>query len=210
VVKPLIVLSVPFKGAETSLSSLNAPEADLVELRLDYADTLNLDLLGRLEDFKRKLLLTVRDVQEGGVRPIPPEAKRSFLVRAIDKGFTCDVEAHFARNYGVPHEGQIVSFHSLQRTPTLDELKRELYDFRETLLKIVVPAKGGYRSLLTGALEIFPNCAVMPYGGDPLERIAFSLLGSKLIYAFSKEKTAEGQLELKRARKLVEALFGRT
>ena len=183
-VKPLIVLSVPFKGAETSLSSLNAPEADLVELRLDYADTLNLDLLGRLEDFKRKLLLTVRDVQEGGVRPIPPEAKRSFLVRAIDKGFTCDVEAHFARNYGVPHEGQIVSFHSLQRTPTLDELKRELYDFRETLLKIVVPAKG--------------------------ERIAFSLLGSKLIYAFSKEKTAEGQLELKRARKLVEALFGRT
>ncbi|WP_054845075.1 hypothetical protein [Sulfuracidifex tepidarius] len=55
--------------------------------------------------------------------------------------------------------------------------------------------KQGYKGLLSSLLDIYPKIAVMPMGVNPMERIAFSILGSQLIYSSVDEPTAPGQMK---------------
>jgi len=210
--KPSLVLSVPFTESDVLPRALGEGEADYVELRLDYfRGMLDQALLDLLRDYREKLILTVRDPAEGGFRRVEDRSKKDFLVKAMDMGFKCDVEARFARKYGFAVDGQIVSFHSAPSLPSLAEIDEAFRGLDAGVVKVVVPAMGPYRSLLTEVLERYPGSAVMSYGGDPLERLGFSLLGSSLLYAGSVAfgRTASGQPELRWARRVLDEFFGR-
>ena len=70
--------------------------------------------------------------------------------------------------------------------------------------KIVVVGKDGYRELLVRFAR--KGFAVMPMAVDPLERIAFSILGSELVYANAGEATALGQMDYRRAKEIIQVI----
>ena len=182
-------------------------DADFVELRLDYMrDPSSFDF-SSVSDIKGKLIITIRDVEEGGVNRISDEVKARLLKKLHEEGFLYDVEARFLkRRPEVPFEGKIVSVHYFDRVPSYEEVVSLFSPFeRAWVRKIAVIGKEGYRELLVRFAR--KGFAVMPMAVDPLERIAFSILGSELIYANAGEATAPGQMDFRRAKEIIRCLF---
>ena len=201
----LVVASLPVRKEDDIQRIHDFYDADLIEIRLDYLG--RLIPIEKLERFKEKIIVTIRDLSEGGVNPIDPKEKAEYLVELNEKGFLYDVEAKFAKTYKVPTTNKIVSVHYFDRVPLFEEIYEIIRDFIETswLIKVAVIGKPGYKSLLSKILEL-EKVAVMPMGVDPLERIAFSILGSKLIYGHTGEETAKGQMYYKNVRQILSYL----
>lgn len=201
----LVVASLPIRKEEDIQKIPNFYDADLIELRLDYLG--KLIPIEKLEKYKEKIIVTIRDPDEGGVNFIDPKEKAEYLAKLNEKGFLYDVEAKFAKMYDVPTRNKIVSIHYFDRVPSFEEVYEIIKDFLESswLIKVAVIGKPGYKSLLSKILEL-EKVAVMPMGVDPLERIAFSILGSKLIYGHTGEETAKGQMHYKNIKQILSYL----
>jgi len=201
----LVVASLTIRKEEDIEKIPNFYDADLIELRLDYLG--RLVPIEKLERFKNKIIVTIRDPSEGGVKAIDPKEKAEYLVELDKKGFLYDVEAKFAKMYNIPTRGKIVSIHYFDRVPSFEEVYETIKDFLEPswIIKVAVIGKPGYKSLLSKILEL-EKVAVMPMGVDPLERIAFSILGSKLIYGHTGEETAKGQMHYKSVKQILSYL----
>jgi 3-dehydroquinate dehydratase-1 len=194
-VKTYVVAALPVYKVE-DVKLVEAVEADFVELRLDYMGRLEVDL-DFLERFKDKLILTIRDVREGGVKEIQDEEKEAFLRELHRRGFLYDVEASFLERRRVEYIGKIVSAHYFNSVPSVDELEKTYEKYKEAfVVKFAVVGRGNYKGVLASMLK-YDNVAVMPMGVPPLERIAFSILGSRLVYGYVKEPTAPGQMHYK-------------
>lgn len=50
------------------------------------------------------------------------------------------------------------------------------------------------------------NIAVMPIGTNPVERIAFAILGSKLVYGYAETPTAPGQMSYIQIKRIMNVL----
>ncbi len=207
-ISPKLVVALPVK----ELKDLNRIEllindVDLVELRLDYLSKFDVDILDLFSKYKEKLIITLRDKDEGGVNYIDPAFKANFVRRMEREKFMYDIEARFALRYQVNVKDKIVSIHYFDNLPEFTEVKEIFDKFDEAYLrKIAVIAKRGYRELLMRVLDNYDNAVVMPMGVNGVERIAFSLLGSKLIYAHAGEETAKGQLHYKDVRRILNQL----
>jgi len=207
--RPLVVASLPVK----SLADLNRldelSDADYIELRLDYLKSLNEINLDNLHKYKSKLILTIRDINEGGVNKISDYEKLNFLRSAYEKGFIYDIELTFVKKYNFYYKNKIVSIHYFNDLPDLDRLKRDVEEYSKDALyfKVAVSARKGYKSLLATLLEVSDNVVVIPMTEDPLERIAFGLLGSRLLYGYVSEPTARGQLMYKEIISIINNLF---
>ncbi|BFH72676.1 type I 3-dehydroquinate dehydratase [Sulfurisphaera javensis] len=201
----LIVASLPIRSEEDLKKIPSFYDADLIELRLDYSSSL--PSIDKIEKFKEKVLVTIRDTREGGINFIDPKIKADYLQELYKRGILYDVEARFAKEYNIPTDGKIVSIHYFDRVPSYDEVIEILRDFvnKSWILKVAVVGKDGYKELLAKLLSL-GNVAVLPMGTNPLERVAFSILGSKLIYGHTGEETAKGQLHYKEFKKILDYL----
>ena len=208
--RPLIVASLPIYKEDDLHKARKIREADMIELRLDYSPKLvSLSTIKEcLGDLKDKLILTVRDVSEGGVNKINDEEKAKFLKEANKEGFIYDVEASFLERFPVPFEDKIVSAHYFNELPSYEEVENIVKKYLPSarFVKIAVMGKGEYKTLLSSLLK-FDKIVVLPMGVDPLERIAFGILGSKLIYTFVEAQTAPGQMHYSKAFEILSCLY---
>jgi 3-dehydroquinate dehydratase-1 len=208
--RPLIVASLPIYKEDDLLKVRDIKEADMIELRLDYSPKLiRLEKIKEiLGDLKEKLILTIRDVNEGGVYKIADIEKAKYLQEANVEGFIYDVEASFLERFDVPFKGKIVSSHYFNELPKYEEVERIIkkYGNDALFIKIATIGKGEYKELLTKLLK-FDKIVVLPMGVDPLERIALGILGSRLIYTFVEAQTAPGQMHYSKAFKIISCLY---
>ncbi|WP_246263881.1 type I 3-dehydroquinate dehydratase [Metallosphaera tengchongensis] len=202
--RPLIVASLPILRRE-DLKKVQDVDADFVELRLDY-------LRERVEPtelayLKGKVIVTLRDRNEGGVGNIDHDEKEAFLKKLFDLGVMYDVEESFLRKRKVPYEGQVVSAHYFSRLPDKEEVDQIFSRFKQAYtVKVAVSNLPGYRETLAYISEK-PNATFMPMNVKPMERLAFALLGSKLLYTYVEAPTAQGQMNYKEAKRLLDFLF---
>lgn len=193
--------SLPVR-TRADLLRIDGIEAEIVELRLDYLSSLtDIDLV-TLEGKQERLILTVRDVDEGGANRISPEGKKNFLEKAIERGFSIDVEANFADKYSFDCTGQIVSRHFLAEDPEYSILKEFVEKYRgvSRITKIALRTSNNSRNLLARLLRDHDNLAVMEVDGETSSRLLYSLLGSRLLYCHTGEKTSPGQISCHEAR----------
>lgn len=179
-----------------AVADLDRIDADLVELRLDYLDDLE---KFPLEDFlprRNRLILTVRDPEEGGVSEVEPARKVKSLTAAIEKGFMVDVEGTFVEKEKIDCRGMIVSRHFFRNEPDSREIEEfvERYSSTASIVKIALKSSPSSRIKLLELLRKYQNLAVMELDGESSTRLLFSLLGSKLLYCHLGEKTSPGQI----------------
>ncbi len=230
----LIVASVPVRDARRCIDMARRAldlGSDVVELRLDYlgASELKEDvvdhIVGSVEGLK---IVTIREVDEGGVNEIPLERKVEILERLSGRDDVfVDVELSFLRRSGLSlrgFSGVILSHHYISAAPRLHELLSELSEAREIgadVYKVAFTCRDATDVLSPLSLLVMssalkrPHLAVLPMGtrcgrGDvSAYRLAFLLMGSRILYCSVEEKTAQGQMDLKRCvefKRVVEGL----
>ena len=203
--RPLIVASLPVRKIEDLYLIEKFLDSDFIELRLDYLKdpTLVVHYYDYLEKYRNKLVLTLRDKNEGGIFEIDPILKQKLIKEFYDKGFLYDIEIKFIKEYKVPYDNKILSAHYFTYLPSKTELLEIINNFIDSAytIKIALPNLKGYKELLASLVE-YDKITLVPMVDDPAERIAFGLLGSKLIYSYATEKLAPGQLYYKKVREI--------
>lgn len=201
--KPEIVVSLPVTRPD-DLNKVNKIDG-LVELRLDYST--ELPNPEELIPFKHKVLVTLRDKEEGGRIKYDVDFKAKYLERLNELGILYDVEASFLERRKIEYVGKIVSAHYFSSLPSTEEIDRLFRKYEEAYtIKVAVASLPGYRELLS-YVSGKPNATFMPMSNDPIERLAFSLLGSKLLYTYLESPTAQGQLSYTQAKQILECIF---
>lgn len=208
--KPKVVASLPVRKPE-DLSNIEEIESDLIELRLDYSSNpfFIIDELDKFSSLSSKLIFTIRDVNEGGINQVSPDVKKKIYDKIYDNGFIYDVEAKFAKRYEINVDCRtILSLHYFSNVPSLEEVVElfEPFKGKDPLFKVAIIGKGKYKEVLSSLLSL-KKVAVMPMGVDPLERIAFGILGSRLIYASVIESTAPGQMNYREVKRTLDCIF---
>lgn len=204
--RPLIVASLPVYDTN-DLEKVKDIKSDLVELRLDYSTVLpEISLLLRYKD---KIIVTIRDIREGGVNRIDDQKKIEYLRMLYQNDILFDVEASFLEKYDIPYRNKIVSMHYFDKIPEINYVHHiiDRYQNEAYTVKVAVIAKDGYKKFLADILFSHRNVTILPMGSDPLERIAFGILGSKLIYTYVDKPTAPGQMKYTKAIEILNALF---
>jgi 3-dehydroquinate dehydratase-1 len=202
-----LVIALPVRSLE-DLKLVPTLDSDLVELRLDYLKKPEDFDLSLIEDIKDRVIVTVRDPSEGGVKEVDEDWKASLYKKLHDMGVLYDVEARFLRKRkDIPFEGKIVSAHFFDRVPSIKEVEGIFKGFEGAWIKkLAVTTRKGYKELLAHFAR--KGFAVMPIGSDPIERIAFAILGSELIYASLDKglETAPGQMSYKKVKEILSCL----
>jgi len=202
--KPLIVLSIPYNNVSQYIDF----GADYIEVRLDYKKNLSINDIDEFLKYKEKIILTIRDLNEGGVFPVKDDVKLNIYKKIYDYGIKYDVELRFLEKYKVPYDDEIVSSHYLNFLPSINELIEKYKKFDNLFTaKVAIKNINGYKSILTKFLEIINNPTVIPIGAPWYERISFSLLGSKLLYVYDKVQTGGGQPNFYIASKILYEIF---
>lgn len=190
----ILVASIPIETAEDMGKVLKIKGVDLIELRVDYSDNpLALDF-SIVKDLP--VIVTLRDADEGGVKKHKDDVKLKLLNKLSELGIMYDLEMNFVEKYDVNYENNIVSMHILNPKRVDKEIiknKVKKFSGKAFAVKIATKPFPGYRTFLIELLELGNNIAVMPIDVDPVERIAFALLGSKLLYCYTDKPTASGQ-----------------
>ena len=153
--------------------------ADLLELRADYLEKVNLVPL--LENRQKPLIVTNRRKEEGGRYKGDERKRLSVLQEAIDlRSDYIDVELAtkrsflrgLIRNKGRTHV--ILSFHDFQRTPSLKELQRlcgRMIQLEADLVKIVPFARSWEDNLTILSL--------IPFARERRQKIVAFCMGEK-------------------------------
>ncbi|WP_338600115.1 type I 3-dehydroquinate dehydratase [Sulfolobus tengchongensis] len=204
--RPLVVASFPVKRIEDLRLIENFLDSDLIELRLDYLKDISIisNYYEFLDKYKSKLIITLRDKEEGGINQIRDEIKVKLLKELYDKGFLYDVEASFLKRNDLPYDNKIVSAHYFKYLPSRKEVEEIVREFSEKAysVKIAIPSLRGYKEILLPLLEN-EKITIIPMSNNPLERIAVGLLGSKLVYSYAVEPLAQGQIYYKNLIKIL-------
>lgn len=208
--KPIVVASLPIRTPGDLEKIKVASDADLVELRLDYMDnplSIEPELLRR---YGEKIIVTIRDRSEGGLREVDESLKAKYLSKLDELGVVYDVEISFVERHRIPFVGKILSIHYISNLPSKEEVISRIRGYAEKafVIKIAVNNMKGYKELLASLLEAgYDNIAVMPMGVDPLERIALALMGSKLIYGYVETPTAPGQMHYREIIEILRCIY---
>ncbi|BCU67174.1 3-dehydroquinase [Sulfolobales archaeon HS-7] len=181
---------------------------DFVELRLDYLPTINPDILEKVR--RKRTIITIRDISEGGINYVKPELKRRILSRARELGLMYDIEARFLIKYPMPFRNEIVSVHYINSPPEDPNEPISLMEkFREAFsLKLAVTKGKNCLNTLLKFLETYSNSSVMPLEDSFRTRLAFALLGSKLFYVNCGESTAPGQISISQFKSIMSKING--
>lgn len=206
----MTVASLPVRSRE-DLKKIGQCKTDLVELRLDYLESLDSFSLDTVEKYRSRLILTIREPDEGGVNSFGDQGKLYFIREAVKKGFLMDVEGNFAEKQGLDCTGQIVSRHYLESPPGYQDMVEfvERYAGISAISKLAVMEGKNTRISLVRLLGKYKGIAVMEMDGERSSRLLFSVLGSKLLYCHAGEKTSPGQLGCEEAVEILRLLKSR-
>lgn len=192
--KFFLVASIPVESVDNIKKMYVIKDVDFIELRVDYLEN---PLAIDYESINASnIIVTLRDVEEGGVKKHKDSIKLALLNKLTTLGIMYDIEINFIKKYNVDYIDKIVSIHILNPDRVDLNLIRkdvEMFVDKAFVVKIATKPFPGYKKFLIELLELGDNIAVMPIGVNPVERIAFALLGSKLLYCFIDKPTASGQ-----------------
>ncbi len=194
--------STSLKAAESAARA--AEWADLVEIRADFIQDLDLDLLFRVKP--RPVIFTLRSRQEGGVYPGPERQRLETILEAARRGADY-VDVEFSAFWqvvlqGVPGSQVILSCHNFEETPSgLEELLKTMAASGAGTLKIAVRARCladnlRIAKLLERARERNIKLCALAMGREGLpSRILGPSWGSWMTFASlpGGEATADGQ-----------------
>ncbi len=202
---PLIVCAVPI----TEPKPFKPPDGcEAVELRLDYLRGLERRVdevkgLVKVMASQYPVIVTVRDVEEGGVFKVDNHVKLDILEYAKMQGAMVDVEARHVISGELANVagGSIVSRHVYTKATDLEgtALRDIEYALRHGALvyKLFSAFNSDYLTLLKLLMlkdSYGLRIAVIPM--DPLYRAASMILGTALMYCSVTGQTAPGQLGL--------------
>ena len=208
--RPTLVGSLPVRSPEDLglVEEALKSGCDLVELRLDYMEKPVMPDIVALIRLRDRIVITVRDVAEGGASDIDLRARIGLLEQAASVGYKVDIEYDTFRMMSL-EKAFIISRHYLLAPPEFEEMNAIIAESspRCTIVKIACKAGKHVVPDLVRLLDSHSNVAVMEIGGDPHDRIAFSILGSRLLYCHIGEPTAKGQMSCSRARKMMDELW---
>jgi adenylyltransferase/sulfurtransferase len=198
--------------SEEDLASATLARADILELRIDGIDRLDLDRLERLREAGRKLekplLLTCRSAKQGGAFTGSETERLSVLERAIALGFDyVDVEID-ALSAPIERGGGtrlVLSHHDFDRVPgDLDGIVGRALDLGADLVKVAARVDSLAGSLRLARAGEGVRAAGKGYVPVPLGaagtsgRILAGRLGAAFMYASVSESksTGPGQVPL--------------
>jgi 3-dehydroquinate dehydratase-1 len=193
--------------------------ADLVELRLDYLQTFDIERLKNvINGIEGRCILTLRSSKEGGQFRWSEAKRIQFLYQMVDlKPAYIDIELDTVKREKKLTEVHsettlITSKHSFVKTPNQPTLSRWVGE---------VLSYGGVGKVVTTARRFEDNLRIMellkqaPKGrliafcmGELglVSRVLAPMLGSPIIYTCLKEAIAPGQIELGEALRLYRVL----
>ena len=207
--RPILIGSIPVLSMDSLGQRIkdSAGTCDLVELRLDYLQEIDPKILELLKPFAGRCIITLRSRDEGGINHFPDDIRETFLSEAVRNGFMVDVELATSVRTGI--NSFISSMHFLGKLPERSALSG-LVEKASSIgkhVKIAYLPSPGSRSRMMNILEESRNLSIMEIGSGSESRIAFSLLGSEMMYCHLGEPTASGQMECHRAVKIIDCLW---
>jgi len=201
--KPVLVCAIPVR--RLTFQYLPA-SCEAVELRLDYLDDMELSPTLRrfIEDYVSHYptIVTVRERDEGGNRPVDPDIKYNILELSKDVGSLIDIEASLLAKdpdtYGDLAEGSIVSRHVFNKGVNSYELALNDIELAKRygalVYKIFTVNDDDIMDLLNLMSKVGIHMAVIPR--NPIYRATSMIMGSSLTYCSVKGKTGPGQLNI--------------
>lgn len=184
-----------------------AADADMVELRLDYADEVDLD--GVLSDRRVPVIVTCRPTWAGGGFAGSEEERRRLLDRALTRGAEfIDVEwGSGCADLIDRHRGRriVLSDHDFEEVP--DDIEQRYQSMRSTGAQVVKLAAHvsklseliRLRELAFASASVEQAHVVIGMGPAGLpSRLLPDLFGSAWTYAGAGRQVAPGQLDIRR------------
>lgn len=183
--------------------------ADIVELRLDYFDSLNLDALKRLsEGYALPIIFTLRSQSQGGAYQLSEEERLQDIQRLAHLNpayfdLECDLSPPFIARIKQKHPKMkiIISSHHFENTPeNLEEVLEKLKSIPGDYHKLATMAHSGLdaaRMLLLSKRNAGHLIALCMGEPGAITRILGPVCGSFLTYATLEDdqKSAPGQLK---------------
>ncbi|MCQ8893890.1 MAG: type I 3-dehydroquinate dehydratase [Methanolinea sp.] len=190
--------------------------ADIIELRLDLADSLaENDALAALESLDIPLILTLRSRDEGGRFSGSPGEWWERLQAFLPYATYVDIEGRFRALGNAVRDGKktiIASYHtpSMPDPSSLAALLTDLASFGD-IPKIVVSPQSGddVLSLLSFTLHAKKPVITSIMGSRfSFARMILPLFGSSFLFCHAGHPTAEGQVHVRVARDVLGVLAG--
>ncbi len=204
---PILVCSIPIRSAGVIDYP---PECEAIELRLDYLGpnlTFNDDLKRLIEAYasKTRTIITIREVEEGGVHQVPLDLKARILEYSKSVGALIDVEAYLARAYETFRDlakGSILSRHVYRHDIDIRDIVNDDLMLAKAVgayaYKIFSISNDHVDYLLRLLLErdrLKPlRLAVVP--ASPILRVISMLLETEFMYCSTMTAVAPGQLNI--------------
>ena len=198
---------------------------DIVEFRLDYLPK-NTDVVKVVQylinNFTKPMLLTLRDVNEGGVNKFNDLNKLKIIntIKEIENVFI-DLEYNFVQKYQLKDftniSGVVISHHFINEKPRIEQLIQE-YEYVKKLKNVsiykvasIVNDFSDLNILIEFVFKVDHKLpiTVLPMSENSIYRLIFPLLKSKVMYCPVTESTALGQINLKKCvefRNLIESI----
>ncbi|ABW01514.1 type I 3-dehydroquinate dehydratase [Caldivirga maquilingensis] len=203
--RPMLVCAVPVK----SIEELNPPSGcEAVELRLDYMGNEIEARLSELSSLIKKLLsrvkviVTVRDHEEGGVNQVDSSLKLKIINLAHENGALVDIEVEFARRYAryIASWGDVIlSRHIFNKRPDIRGIITSDYELANSMNAFTYKVATINGDDLPALVELLVKerevpVAIVPM--QPIQRAAAIMLGTALMYCSTGDGTAPGQLSI--------------
>lgn len=203
--RPMLVCAVPIR----SIGELNPPSGcEAIELRLDYMGSeveAKLNELGNLIKGllnRVKVIVTVRDPEEGGVNQVDPSLKLKIINLAYESGALVDVEVEFVKKYAkyiTSWSRVILSRHIFNKRPGIRELINSDYALANSMNAFTYKVATINYDDLPELVELLVKerevpVAIVPM--HPVQRAAAIMLGTALMYCSMGDGTAPGQLSI--------------
>jgi 3-dehydroquinate dehydratase type I len=219
----LICVPVAVKNPELLLEKVKSAmrsTPDLIEIRVDYLEDMNIDFSDIVSKISIPLILTVRKKDEGGFFEFGEKKRIDILEKCVEaKPRFVDLELNMSNsNLGRLLElakqnsvGVILSFHSFKNTPKREILVQKIHEAAQKGAELV--------KLVTFARDITDNLVILSLPQEAhnlgikiisfcmgetgiISRVLCPFFGSYLTYAALEISTAPGQIDLDVMRKI--------
>lgn len=205
---------------DTDLAEIKAAEplVDLFEVRIDLVGERWQDIARRLE---KPWIACNRRAEEGGKWKGSEAARVAELLKAVEMGADIiDIELRTENLAGIPGKvGRksrlLVSYHDLEKTPTLDAMKdvvRKQLEAGADICKVVTTTRSFEdNSTVLQLIKEFPGVKMVSFAmGTPgqASRILCPLVGGEFTYASIEtgKESAAGQITVAELRRLYDLL----
>ena len=236
--QPLVCLPMVAKDKADMLTQareLILLDPDLLEWRIDgYANVLDIkDCINALKDLQGiihpvPLIFTCRIESEGGLQPIPDQARLDLILGAMETGLVDIVDTELCNNKGfidsVVKAGRqfetkvILSYHDFIQTPSkkfiLDKLTRAQEMGADIAKLAAMP--NGYEDVLAlmdatlaarnGQVDI-PIVTISMGEQGAVSRVSGGIFGSDITFAIGKKSSAPGQIPITELRQAMSVLY---